>query len=171
MHLVHYNIRCGRNLGDAIANCPSDNEALAVLGIMIEEGDYNPHFENLLDAFQYITADDASTHFKPTALEKLLPHDTNEFWRYSGSLTTPGCDELVVWTVFKNPIQMSKHQLEKMFQLQDCDGTSLVNNFRPTQPLNSRVVYFANLEFDCDNDFYWHKDEACNIANRFVIFL
>ena len=47
-------------------------------------------------------------------LEDLLPSDTSKFYRYNGSLTTPGCYESVVWTVFANPIQMSKDQVRSL---------------------------------------------------------
>lgn len=35
------------------------------------------------------------------------------YFRYQGSLTTPGCEEKVVWTVFEEPIQLHRNQVHR----------------------------------------------------------
>uniref|UniRef100_A0A3B5K6T3 Carbonic anhydrase 4-like n=1 Tax=Takifugu rubripes TaxID=31033 RepID=A0A3B5K6T3_TAKRU len=63
----------------------------------------------------------------------------NAFYRYNGSLTTPQCNEAVVWTVFKESVKVDKN-LMMMFPAQA--GYQKV--FRPTQPLHSRKIYSSS---------------------------
>ena len=45
------------------------------------------------------------------SLITLLPANKKDFYRYNGSLTTPLCNEAVVWTVFDSPIKVSQQQV------------------------------------------------------------
>ena len=61
-----------------------------------------------------------------------LPEDRS-FYRFPGSLTTPICNEEVMWYVMKNPVEFSEAQItEYMKYYQDTA--------RPLQPLNGRPV-------------------------------
>jgi carbonic anhydrase len=48
------------------------------------------------------------------SLKDLLPAQTKSFYRYSGSLTTPKCNEIVIWTVFDNPVAISEQQASRL---------------------------------------------------------
>merc|ERR1712080_390133 len=115
---------------------------------MIEEGDENPDWDPLLDALVDIKVAGSEVAIPPFEFSKLLPENVDKFWRYSGSLTTPDCNELVIWTVFKDKVTLSKKQIQKFNQLMTDAGDSLVDNFRPPQPLNNREVFFYKGCYD-----------------------
>ena len=64
------------------------------------------------------------------------------FYRYYGSSTTPTCGEMILWTVYKEPIPVTKATLDEFrTQLYFSDGTQMVDNVRPVQATNNRTIY------------------------------
>lgn len=54
-----------------------------------------------------------NTSLNSISLAQLIPSEQNltTYYRYKGSLTTPGCTEAVIWTLFENPIPLSMDQV------------------------------------------------------------
>ena len=50
------------------------------------------------------------TSISSFSFKSLLPA-SQDFFRYGGSLTTPGCAEAVFWTIFQNPVTCSSAQV------------------------------------------------------------
>lgn len=48
---------------------------------------------------------------KPLIASDFLPRDRADFFRYDGSLTTPSCNEGVIWTIFTNTLPISQKQV------------------------------------------------------------
>ncbi len=56
-------------------------------------------------------------------LNKLVPFGIKDYYRYSGSLTTPECDEIVEWFVIDNPVlEISEDQMLDFQSLEDQNG-------------------------------------------------
>jgi carbonic anhydrase len=159
VHFVHYNRALG---GVGIAK--ETPEGLAVLGFFFEVKDEdnnaypdNSAFTELTDGLSDVQYYNGKTFLSNQSLDSLLPENTDFFWRYSGSLTTPTCDETVVWTVFHNTIKISPTQLTKFrnlyMNLTAISDDAMVDNYRPVQGLNGRAVK-VNTE-------HWTGDICC----------
>ncbi|XP_037793892.1 carbonic anhydrase 1-like [Penaeus monodon] len=137
LHLVHFNTKYD-TIGDAVLKA----DGLAVLGVMLEiANEDNEDLSPIIDGLSTIVdANSQKTLATPFPLSDLLPADTSSFYRYSGSLTTPNCNEVVTWTVFENSITISKAQIEKFRELLDEEGHHVEDNFRHVQPLNGRLL-------------------------------
>ncbi|ESO96282.1 hypothetical protein LOTGIDRAFT_202179 [Lottia gigantea] len=148
VHFVHFKDSLG-SLGAAV----SEPEGLAVLGFFFEiNGTDNTVLDNIIDHLANITDPSGSSEvvLDTQILEDLLPSKLANFYRYSGSLTTPPCSETVVWTVFEDTIKISSSQMAKFRDMlsSEVDGQNntinLQNNYRPVQLLHSRKVYSSH---------------------------
>ncbi|XP_010773959.1 carbonic anhydrase 4-like [Notothenia coriiceps] len=122
----------------------SDPEGVAVLGFFYEKSNRaNRKYEPIINALRSIKNANGNTSLLPVSLAQLIPAEQNltSYYRYKGSLTTPGCTEAVVWTLFESPIPLSMEQLRAFSELKFHDGNSMVETFRPVQPLNGRQVF------------------------------
>ncbi len=72
----------------------------------------NPAFEPITSVLDHVVHEGNEWQLNDTlSLRDLIPASTSKFYRYMGSLTTPGCQEIVVWTVFADPITASEDQV------------------------------------------------------------
>src|SRR5205085_7678878 len=85
---------------------------LAVVAVMFEDGAANAW----LDAIEKSVPMQAETEIdlsKPVEATSLLPGD-RDYYRFSGSLTTPPCTEGVRWLVLRHPVTASHREVEKL---------------------------------------------------------
>ncbi len=103
---------------------------LAVLGVLLEVKEAN----NFLAKFWDKLPKSGETKEYDTIInvKDILPK-SNEYYHYTGSLTTPPCSEGVNWNVMKEVSYVSKEQVEKFKEF-------FPNNARPVQQLKGRVV-------------------------------
>ncbi|CAH8623773.1 unnamed protein product [Schistosoma rodhaini] len=133
---------------------------LAVLGIMhqiVESIKYEQtafkaynNFSGVLNS-QFVPPNNSTIDDINLALLLSLLNPSRYF-RYLGSLTTPPCTENVLWTVFIDPVLITREQINLFRNLpygSNEKQTSMGDNFRPIQLLNpidtlaSRTLYRA----------------------------
>ncbi|MEJ1272290.1 carbonic anhydrase 4 [Cricetulus griseus] len=140
VHIVH-------EKGTSSSKGQDSKDKNAVLAFMVEVGDeMNQGFQPLVEALSHISKPDTNTTMKESCLQDMLPKKEKlvHYFRYLGSLTTPNCDETVVWTVFKEPIKLHKDQILKFStELYYDEGKKLPmkDNVRPLQQLGNRQVF------------------------------
>jgi len=105
---------------------------LAVVAVMFEDGADNAWLAGLSSSVPAKEGGEKALA-KAISAYTLLPSD-KDYYRFSGSLTTPPCTEGVRWLVLKHPVTASHAEVEQLHAAIGHD------NSRPVQLLNDRVV-------------------------------
>jgi len=104
---------------------------LAVLAVMLREGNENPGIKTLWTHAPKAAGPEVipdGVMFNPS---NLLPKEM-DFFHYDGSLTTPPCTEKVKFYILKTQVNIAKEQVTDFpFKM----------NARPVQPANGRPIY------------------------------
>ena len=104
---------------------------LAVVGLLLERGAPQPVVQrvwNDLPLERHIEQPAS----QPLDLNALLPADRG-YYTYMGSLTTPPCDEGVLWMVMRQPVTVSQAQIDIFARLYPM-------NARPVQAASGRLI-------------------------------
>ncbi|XP_015996596.2 carbonic anhydrase 12 isoform X2 [Rousettus aegyptiacus] len=145
LHIVHYNSDLYPNASTA----SNKSEGLAVLAVLIEMGSFNPSYDKIFSHLQEVKYQGQEVPIPGFSIEELLPEKPAEYYRYKGSLTTPPCHPTVLWTVFRNPVQISQEQLLALETALYCTRENdpspreMINNFRHVQKFDERLVYIS----------------------------
>ncbi len=113
----------------------AEDGALAVVGVLIEEGAENPSLAPLWKQLAEAPGTETTLQIPPEFADHLFSGEATGVYHYRGSLTTPPCSEGVSWYVRRMPTQLSKDQIAAFTAIYD-------HNNRPVQPLNDRTLYF-----------------------------
>jgi carbonic anhydrase len=146
MHVPSEHTLNGEYLGGEVhfVHSNADSSALLVTGVFFKavEGESDPWVVSVLDALDHVSAN-ATAAASLASYADLVNKaaDAQGVFNYAGSLTTPGCSEIVDWWVVKKPVDVSTGDLERLqAQLRELELTDDGKNARPVQPLNGRVV-------------------------------
>lgn len=121
MHLVH----------------AAEDGSLAVVGILFQEGGENEFLKQFWDQLPHQKSEKGKKLTKPIHMDDLALN-SDAYYRYDGSLTTPPCSEGVIWSVMTKIQTISKNQLHEFHK---CIPFS---NYRPIQALNERPLFCCN---------------------------
>ena len=169
MHIVHWNLDVGKDVKEATQK--DAYNSLEVLGVLFKLGKFNKDYDAIFNAARKVEKENTNaTLEKDVRLRDLLPEDTNAFYRYIGSLTTPPCNQIVMWTIFKDPIEISQEQLDIMrkgsYRLEgENDVRYIANNYRSTQNLYEREVldidtHIVHLACNSKGSTRYHYEEG-----------
>ena len=92
-----------------------------------------------------------------------------QYYQYAGSLTTPGCDEVVTHIVLDQQFSISKAQIDSFRNAFSSDSNWGDGNYRSIQALNGRVVTKGDVVNDHMIPRFDQRKEGKYIAALFVV--
>uniref|UniRef100_A0A3Q0SH75 Alpha-carbonic anhydrase domain-containing protein n=1 Tax=Amphilophus citrinellus TaxID=61819 RepID=A0A3Q0SH75_AMPCI len=139
LHIVNSKSSYNGNTTQAV----KDSTGLAALGFFIEVREAaNEKPESWYNLTSYLANITTKAGFSLNDL--LVGVDRSKYYRYLGSLTTPSCNEAVVWTVFKEPIKVSRDLIDLFsttVRVNDSTSEHITDIYRylqPAQPVSTQ---------------------------------
>jgi len=107
---------------------------LAVVAVMFVEGEENPVLTKIWKKLPTLKPGETQKcGLTVDEVKALMPKD-KDYYKFTGSLTTPPCSEGVKWHIYKKPLTASKAQIAQFFS-----QFGFPNN-RPVQATNNRKI-------------------------------
>ncbi|XP_026171650.1 carbonic anhydrase 4-like [Mastacembelus armatus] len=157
-HIV--NVKSSYNLNTTQA--AADSTGAAALGFFIEVMPDNvtgqpASWRTLTSYLVNITQSGQNASMAPgISLDDLLGQvNRTKYYRYLGSLTTPECNEVVVWTVFKETIKVSKDLIDLFsttVRFSNSSSPFMTNVYRsiqPAQPVTTQPASSSSSSTTC----------------------
>ncbi|TYR80018.1 carbonic anhydrase family protein [Priestia megaterium] len=109
----------------------SQSGRIAVIGVFLTAGAENPAFQTILNNIKK-GKEAPLTETTKIDVKQLVPQEKS-YYHYLGSLTTPPYTENVEWYVMRNPVEVSRAQIDKF-------RTHYPDNHREVQSLDDRTI-------------------------------
>ncbi|XP_059489922.1 carbonic anhydrase 2-like [Neocloeon triangulifer] len=166
-HLVHYNTEFG-----SVEAAAGHLDGLAVVGIFFKSSrGNNQELNGIVTELEKIIEGDSSTRIDGDAMEWLEAYaDLQNYYTYSGSLTTPPCSEIVTWIVMKDPVLIGERQIEEFKKLKGHEG-NITSNVRPVQELKGRQVFHSNYGFSRNSASIRFAPSLSGLIGMYLLFV
>ncbi|CAG9765379.1 unnamed protein product [Ceutorhynchus assimilis] len=129
--------------------------AVTVLATLYEES-YNithNHFQIINKAIEEVSVAPGKPFatFKSLNVFDFLPEDSETFFQYTGSLTTPNCTENINWIVFRHTSSITSEELGTLTNIHSKRNERVEFNNRLLQNINQRTISLRNTLTSNDN--------------------
>ncbi|XP_074602273.1 carbonic anhydrase 7-like [Brevipalpus obovatus] len=143
MHLVLYNKKY-----ENFDQCLNKSDGLVVVAVFFRHSDHeNESLQTLINSIQKVPIYGDATELPGIDLDKLMPKNKKNFYRYRGSLTTPPCSEVVTWIILAQPVNIGREQEDtfrrertNVISSKTGDFSYLDENYRSQVAVNGRKI-------------------------------